>query len=448
MYGGIVFFLVYGVFQFYLFQLFMVFFNNMVGLQMFVQFVFFMLMILGFVIGISRIVYLGNIFFDILVEEILGYVCSGQIELVCFFFDKNCVFILFLDFVLVIYFYFDVILKKFCIKGQDIKIGWGKFLQVFILVYLVVQQFGVFRNVYFGNLFEDIFEEEFCEDFGKFGVIDIIKIVCEKNIVFVYFLFIVNVIKVVFQFFQEVKWQVFCRVYYGKDWCVYVFKIQQQNVVQYFGIVFGYVYMLMGVDCDLIFSVLVQQLVVVVVVVMMVGGIINLGNWIIYFGNIYFEIIIEEICNVVCGGFLYYIWYIFDKYICFVIFIDFIVVVFFYVFSNLQGLMIYNCRFKIGWGKYFGVFFFVIVLVVSGGVLCNVYVGNFDEIWIEDRLRQDFFEYGEIELVNMLCEKSCVFVNFINIVNVIKVIEVVCGKEEYRKFKVNFGKDCCGNLFC
>jgi hypothetical protein len=74
-----------------------------------------------------------------------------------------------------------------------------------------------------------------------------------------------------------------------------------------------------------------------------------------------------------------------------------------------------------------------------------VYIGNLDETWSEERLRQDFSEYGEIELVNTLREKSCAFVNFTNIANAIKAIEAVRGKDEYRKFKVNFGKDRCGN---
>jgi len=84
-------------------------------------------------------------------------------------------------------------------------------------------------------------------------------------------------------------------------------------------------------------------------------------------------------------------------------------------------------------------------LAVSGGASRNVYIGNLDESWSEERLKQDFSEYGEIELVNTLREKSCAFVNFTNIANAIKAIEAVRGKEDYRRFKVNFGKDRCGN---
>ncbi|KAK3104303.1 Nrd1 complex RNA-binding subunit, partial [Teratosphaeriaceae sp. CCFEE 6253] len=133
------------------------------------------------------------------------------------------------------------------------------------------------------------------------------------------------------------------------------------------------------------------------------------------------------------------------KHICFVTFIDPTSAASFYALSNLQGLMIHNRRLKIGWGKHSGALPPAIALAVSGGASRNVYIGNLDESWTEDRLRQDFQEYGEIELVNTLREKSCAFVNFTNIANAIKAIEAVRQKEEYKRFKVNFGKDRCGN---
>jgi hypothetical protein len=107
--------------------------------------------------------------------------------------------------------------------------------------------------------------------------------------------------------------------------------------------------------------------------------------------------------------------------------------------------MIHNRRLKIGWGKHSGALPPAVALAVSGGASRNVYIGNLDETWTEERLRQDFSEFGEIELVNTLREKSCAFVNFTNIANAIKAIEAIRGKEEYKKFKVNFGKDRCGN---
>ena len=399
----------------------------------------------GMVSGTSRTVYLGNIPPDTSAEEILGHVRSGQIESVRLLPDKNCAFISFLDGSSATHFHSDAILKKLSIRGQDIKVGWGKPSQVPTSVALAVQQSGASRNVYLGNLGEDVTEEELREDLSKFGPIDTVKIVREKAIGFVHFLSIGNAIKAVSQLPQEPKWQSPRRVYYGKDRCAYVSKTQQQNAAQYLGIAPGYSHVLNGADRDLISNALAQQSVAAAAVATTAGGINNLGNRTVYLGNIHPETTIEEICNVVRGGLLHHIRYIPDKHICFVTFIDPTSAASFYALSNLQGLMIHNRRLKIGWGKHSGALPAAIALAVSGGASRNVYIGNLDETWSEERLKQDFSEYGEIELVNTLREKSCAFVNFTNIANAIKAIEAIRGKDEYRRFKVNFGKDRCGN---
>lgn len=399
----------------------------------------------GLVNGTSRTVYLGNIPPETSAEEILSHVRSGQIESVRLLPDKNCAFISFLDGSSATHFHSDAILKKLSIRGQDIKVGWGKPSQVPTSVALAVQQSGASRNVYLGNLPEDIMEAELREDLGKFGPIDTIKLVREKAIGFVHFLSIGNAVKAVAQLPQEPKWQSPRRVYYGKDRCAYVSKTQQQNAAQYLGIAPGYAHVLNGADRDLISNALAQQSVAAAAVATSAGGVNNLGNRTVYLGNIHPETTIEEICNVVRGGLLHHIRYIPDKHICFVTFIDPTSAASFYALSNLQGLMIHNRRLKIGWGKHSGALPPAIALAVSGGASRNVYIGNLDESWSEERLRQDFSEYGEIELVNALREKSCAFVNFTNIANAIKAIEAIRGREEYRRFKINFGKDRCGN---
>lgn len=402
-------------------------------------------MTMGIASGTSRTVYLGNIPPDTSAEEILGHVRSGPIESVRLLPDKNCAFISFLDGSSATHFHSDAILKKLSIRGQDIKIGWGKPSQVPTSVALAVQQSGASRNVYLGNLSEDVTEAQLREDLSKFGPIDTVKIVREKSIGFVHFLSIGNAIKAVAQLPQEPKWQAPRRVYYGKDRCAYVSKTQQQNAAQYLGIAPGYAHVLNGADRDLISNALAQQSVAAAAVATTAGGVSNLGNRTVYLGNIHPETTIEEICNVVRGGLLHHIRYIPDKHICFVTFIDPTAAASFYALSNLQGLMIHNRRLKIGWGKHSGALPPAIALAVSGGASRNVYIGNLDESWSEERLRQDFSEYGEIELVNALREKSCAFVNFTNIANAIKAIEGMRGREEYRRFKINFGKDRCGN---
>ncbi|KAH8696086.1 RNA-binding protein [Talaromyces proteolyticus] len=399
----------------------------------------------GMISGTSRTVYLGNIPAETSAEEILNHVRSGQIESVRLLPDKNCAFISFLDSSSATHFHSDAILKKLAIKGNDVKIGWGKPSQVPTSVAVAVQQSGASRNVYLGSLPEDITEDELREDLGKFGPIDTVKIVKEKAIGFVHFLSISNAIKAVAQLPQEQKWQAPRRVFYGKDRCAYVSKTQQQNAAQYLGIAPGYAHVLNSADRDLISNALAQQSVAAAAVATTAGGVNNLGNRTIYLGNIHPETTIEEICNVVRGGLLHHIRYIPDKHICFVTFIDPTSAASFYALSNLQGLMIHNRRLKIGWGKHSGALPPAIALAVSGGASRNVYIGNLDESWTEERLRQDFSEYGEIELVNTLREKSCAFVNFTNIANAIKAIEGMRGRDEYKRFKINFGKDRCGN---
>lgn len=393
----------------------------------------------------SRTVYLGNIPNDASAEEILNHVRSGQVESVRLLPDKNCAFISFLDGCSATHFHSDAILKRLNIKGQDIKIGWGKPSQVSTSVALAVQQSGASRNVYLGNLAEDITEEEIKADLSKFGPIDTVKIVREKAIAFVHFLSISHAMKAVAQLPQDPKWALPKRVFYGKDRCAYVSKTQQQNAAQFLGIAPGYAHVLNGADRDLISNALAQQSVAAAAVATTAGGVNNLGNRTVYLGNIHPETTIEEICNVVRGGLLHHIRYIPDKHICFVTFIDPTSAASFYALSNLQGLMIHNRRLKVGWGKHSGALPPAIALAVSGGASRNVYIGNIDENWTEDRLRQDFSVYGEVELVNTLREKSCAFVNFTNIANAIKAIEAIRGKEEYKRFKINFGKDRCGN---
>ncbi|KAJ5589921.1 hypothetical protein N7450_003893 [Penicillium hetheringtonii] len=399
----------------------------------------------GMLSGTSRTVYLGNIPAETSAEEILNHVRSGQIESVRLLPDKNCAFISFLDSSSANHFHSDAILKKLAIKGNDIKVGWGKPSQVPTSVALAVQQSGASRNVYLGNLPEETTEDNLREELGKFGAIDTVKIVKEKAIGFVHFLSISNAMKAVTQLPQEAQWQAPKRVFYGKDRCAYVSKTQQQNAAQFLGIAPGYAHVLNSADRDLISNALAQQSVAAAAVATTAGGVNNLGNRTIYLGNIHPETTIEEICNVVRGGLLHHIRYIPDKHICFVTFIDPTSAASFYALSNLQGLMIHNRRLKIGWGKHSGPLPPAIALAVSGGASRNVYIGNLDEAWTEERLRQDFSEYGEIELVNTLREKSCAFVNFTNIANAIKAIEGMRNREDYRRFKINFGKDRCGN---
>jgi len=86
-------------------------------------------------------------------------------------------------------------------------------------------------------------------------------------------------------------------------------------------------------------------------------------------------------------------------------------------------------------------------LAVHSGATRNVYIGNIEdfETFTEDRLKKDFGEFGEIELVNFLKEKNCAFVNYTNVSNAIKAIDGVKIMPEYANLRVAHGKDRCAN---
>ncbi|KAI9260718.1 hypothetical protein BDA99DRAFT_560776 [Phascolomyces articulosus] len=170
----------------------------------------------------------------------------------------------------------------------------------------------------------------------------------------------------------------------------------------------------------------------------------SVANRTIYLGNIHPDTTCEEICNVIRGGILSQIRYLSDKHIAFVTFVDPALALHFYNQALYHGLVIKNRRLKIGWGKASALSPSVLSAVQNGGSR-NVYLGNIDETITEEKLKQDFSDYGEIELVNTLKEKNCAFVNFTSIAAAVRAIEGIRSKEEYKKFRINYGKDRCGN---
>lgn len=392
----------------------------------------------------ARTVYIGNIGDDIPAEEIISLVRTGAIENVRILPDKQCAFVSFLDAQSANLFHADAMSRKLTLREQEIKVvsitsmntyttdtsqGWGKPSSLPVAVQQAVQQSGASRNVYLGNLPSDFTESDLRQDLSKFGAIDQVKIVPDKNIGFVHFLNISHAMKAVQQLPLEPAWAS-RRVYYGKDRCAYISK-QQQSVQQQNQAILGS----MGMAS-------LQPQSVSQIPAYTTTQNPNFGNRTVYLGNIHPDTTLEEICNVVRGGILHHIRYIPDKHICFVTFVDPNSAIAFFGLSNLQGLLIHNRRLKIGWGKHSGSLPTSIAVAVRAGASRNVYVGNLEETFTESQLKADFSEYGEIELVNTLREKNCAFINFTNLSSAIKAIENIKTKDGYKdRYRVNFGKD-------
>ena len=112
------------------------------------------------------------------------------------FSPRSCVFLSFLDAGTAAAFHADATIKKLLLHRQELKIGWGKPSPVSAQVQLAIQQSNVSRNVYLGGLDECTTEEQLRDDLSRFGLIDQVKIMQDKNIGFIHFLSIAVATKV------------------------------------------------------------------------------------------------------------------------------------------------------------------------------------------------------------------------------------------------------------
>ncbi|KAL1918707.1 uncharacterized protein VTP21DRAFT_2729 [Calcarisporiella thermophila] len=405
-----------------------------------------------------RTVYLGNVPAEAQASDILDHVRSGPIESMRMLPEKNCVFISFLTVQSALAFYQESQQSKLTLHGQEIKVGWGKSSAVPPTVAVAVQN-GATRNVYLGGLDENVTEEKLHNDLGKFGAIDMIKILREKNIAFVHFLRIIDAVKCVSTLPTDPEWSG-RRINYGKDRCAFAPKVAGQTSgsgtsTPAWNAMSGYAnpYMFgagfdpytmggatgggQGSDAGRGSSVSAESL---------TAAMEPMAQRTVYLGNVHPESTMEDLCNVIRGGILQQMRYLPDKHIAFVTFIEPSSAAVFYQHANDNGVVLHGRRLRPGWGKPSPLPTAIATAIQQQGATRNVYVGGIDPALVtEAKLREDFGEFGEVELVNILREKNCAFVNFTSIASAIKAVEGIRVREDYRLCRVNFGKDRCGH---
>ncbi|KAM0793129.1 hypothetical protein ACM66B_000607 [Microbotryomycetes sp. NB124-2] len=398
----------------------------------------------------NRTVYVGNLPSDASVDELLSQVRFGPIEGIKVLPEKSCAFISFLDPTTAAAFHSDAIMRKIKLHDQELKIGLGKPSPVPQQVVQAVQQQGATRNVYLGNLEENVTEQSLRDDLSRFGPIDQVKIVRDKNIGFVHFLSIATAMKVVATLPSEEAWTG-KRVSFGKDRTAYVPKNQHQQqqhnmTAAAMGSMAVANYNVGFTAVSPAMSNLGSEMGSPQLGSPRPDGNVLPGNRTVYLGNIHPETTTEEICNTIRGGILQQIRYIPDKHICFVTFVEPSCALAFFQLASFQGITLHNRRLKVGWGKNAGPTSPGIAMVVQSGGSRNVYVGNIEDMadFPEEKLRKDFGEYGDIELINSLKDKQCCFINFTNIANAIKAIEGIKAHPDYEGLKISYGKDRCG----
>lgn len=386
----------------------------------------------------SRTIYLGNLPESVTYSDILNNVRTGVVESLRLLSEKSCGFLSFLDYAAAQAFYMEFNGgHKLNINGQDVKVGWGKQSTIPLPVQVAVQS-GATRNVYLGNLEDNVTEDEIKSELSTYGQIEHIKVLPDKHIAFVHFTSISAAVNCVNTLPTESKWAS-RRINYGKDRCAYSGKQGQQMQQQGFNFQnpFQFAYDPYGSsrNAQMAASPMMAQ-------PYMQGA--SATSTTVYLGNIHPDTTCEDICNAIRGGILYQIRYLTEKHIAFVTFVDTTAAFNFYQLLTYQGISIKGRRLKGGWGKPVQIPA-SIIMAVQNGASRNIYIGNLDDTITEEKLRTDFAEFGEIELINFLTEKSCAFVNFTSVQCAMTALEGIKSKDDYKKLKVNYGKDRCGN---
>lgn len=385
---------------------------------------------------VSRTIYLGNVNPDISAHDILKCVRTGHVESYRHCAEKSCAFLSFVDPASAQAFYNEHLVKKLVVGDTEIKIGWGKSGGLSNVLKSQIQS-GATRTVYIGRIAETDTEESIKATCVAYGPIENVKILREKNLAFVYFLSIAAATTCIAALKKDPEWVV-KKINYGKDSCAP--QYQQANAHDMYPLGNQMNLNMYGQLPTEMFSGYAMN--DIQTAVAPVGSVLRT----LYIGNIHPQAKVEDICNTIRGGNLLQIRFLSDKNIAFVTFFDAATALNVFNHAQTAGLVVRGRRLRVGWGKPSSISVAVSQSIQQGATR-NIYIGGIPEDLTEEKLRADFAEYGEIELVNTFREKKCAFVNFTNINNAITAIAAMRLKPDYADYKLNFGKDRCGNDF-
>ncbi|RLV96464.1 RNA-binding protein MRN1 [Spathaspora sp. JA1] len=168
----------------------------------------------------NRTVYLGNLHQDSSVEEICNVVRGGLLQSIRFLKERHVCFITFIDPIAAAQFFAMCQLHGLTIHNRRIKVGWGKHSGPLSNALSLAVSNGASRNIYIGNIndFNYYNPQKLRQDFAKFGDIEQINYLEEKNCAFINFVNIANAIKAIdgIKSFEDYK---ILKINFGKDRC-------------------------------------------------------------------------------------------------------------------------------------------------------------------------------------------------------------------------------------
>ncbi|KAF9351408.1 hypothetical protein BGX26_010579 [Mortierella sp. AD094] len=339
-----------------------------------------------------RTIYIGNVPRDKTIRDILDLVKTGNIESAKLLTSKNCAFISFIDPAAAAAFRNKATLKPLRLGDQELKVGWGKATPVPSATLEAVQH-GASRSVFIGDIDETFTNETLLVDLS-------------------------DAMKAVANLPTDRKFSS-RKISYGKDRCSkFATVVASDDTPVPTG----------QIGSGVPMSILTAE-----------------DKRTIYLGNIPPDTTCEELCNAIRGGILSKIRYMPSRHIAFVTFVDPKAAAAFLDSATNHNFLVKARRLKVGWGEKVNTLSNEVIQAFSSGATRNVYIGGVVDVADEEKLRKDFSEFGEVEMVNILKEKNCGFVNFTDVLSAVKAVKGIRDNPDYEYLKIRYGKDRCGN---
>jgi len=407
----------------------------------------------------NRTIYLGNVDPETTYKELIDKVKGGMVEQVRILPEKKCAFVRFIDATGALTFYQMNSNNQMSVHGRHLKVGWGKSIPLRPEIASAVAR-GASRNVFIGQADNDVTEESLAEDFKRFGDIDKIDVLQQKQIAFVHFTSITAAIQAVEALPKDEKY-LSKRVSYGRDRSAYDRKgVAYQSYAptptppvtfsappppSYPGFMGGsypgypptgstYSYAPVSPPSP-------PQSSSVSPMYGAQGGELNRT---VYIGGLHADTSYTELLDVVRGGAVASCKMLPEKNCAFVTFVDpESALSFHHASMSRDGLTIHGQKIKVGWGKPAPIPP-TVVAALQRAATRNVYLGGIETDTItESKLETDLSQYGTVEKVNIVQDKQIAFVNFTSIQSAVKAVAALRQDPAYTKYKINYGKDRC-----
>ncbi|KAK3835718.1 MAG: hypothetical protein J3R72DRAFT_451127 [Linnemannia gamsii] len=361
-----------------------------------------------------RTVYIGKIPEDTTMEAILDLVTTGNVEGARQVHKKHCAFVTFVDPDAAVRFLSQGRKEKWRIRNRPLELSWGNLTPVVPRITEAVKV-GASRCVCVGRLDRTVSKEILEADFSRFGQVESLKLLVDKNVAYVYLTSIESAIKAKASLSIDYQY-LHRRLSYGVDRCAQLvltrmFLLQADKPQ----------------STEALTKVLTSE-----------------GRRNVFLGNLYEDTTVEEICDVVTGGLLSFIKRQPKRKSAFVCFVDPNAAAEFVEHATTRAIKIKERTLKVGWGDDAAHRLPEDVInAFKMGATRTVYISNIMGL-VSSRLKTDFAVFGEVEKVSICQDRNCAFINFSNVLSAVGAVQgIKVGNPEYEPRRIGFGRDRC-----